>query len=382
MTATMTVGQIDEIINRDDRRIVTNLGAIEVADDGRAVSIETEDPDTGEKTREEFTFDEETERVVSKFLDVSPVYMRKCPPSLKAHNLNYWLRNQVDVEATLLVGPKGIETMHDPDKTVVTMPEVAGVISRVFDAGDQIVNLHSDPDVFLADVMVGSSIEVPGNGLGDRPNADGILSLPMTDEDTALVLPEEVRREARVFDITHGGVRVVAYPNQAKAPVVERYFNRLICTNGLTMPVADARVTLRGNTVEEVIADMERAAEHLLGSMDEALERYAALSDIPVVGNVAAFIQQVGIEAGIPAKLIQQAITYAGGAGLLREGAAPTSYDVMNILTSIANNDSVRFSTRNRLQALGGLFVAQGQRLMERCSSCERPMGVLDQHEH
>lgn len=363
--STMLVGQIEDVVKRDERRLHTTLNDMSVSENGRIIKVTQ---DTGES--HEFEFDEVVERTLSGFLDVNPTYMSKCPSALKAHNLNYWLGANADTQAMLMVGPKGIETIHDPDDTVITIPEVAGVISRVFAPEDEIVTLHSDPDKFHADIVIQSShITVPGNGVGDRPDANGNLYVrPEEDEDGNVGEP---RLKPNVFDITHGGIRILAHPSKPTAPTVERYFNRYICNNGMTMPIADRKITLRGMTVTDVLAEMESIAGELMSDMPEALERYAALSDITIPGNPLNFIRQIGQENGIPSRIIQKALEYAGGMNLGR-GEIATSYDVMNIFTSLANNDSVRYSTGRKLQALGGLFVHRGEDIAHRCETCER----------
>lgn len=361
MSDTLTVGAIEEVVKRDEKRLYVNLSDVKVADSGAEVLV-TDD----EGNKHSFEFDEVAERTLSDFLDVNPTYMRKCPGEIKAYNLNYWLRQDPEVRAVIMAGPKGIETMHDPDSIVVTVPEVAGVISRVFEPSDRIVNIWSDPTKFHADIMVSSSITVPGNGVGDRPDAEGYLRRPGEVDDEGNEKPA-----IKVFDVTHGGVRILSHPSRPHAPVVQRYFNRLICNNGLTMPVVDNQITLKGHTLPEVLADMEQAAEQLLSTMDEALEKYAELSDLVIPGNPLAYIRQVGTEAGIPNRIILKALDYAGAYNLADQDRI-TSYDVANIFTSLANNDSVRYSTAVKLQEFGGSMVVHGEEMVRRCSSCER----------
>ena len=357
------VKDLRDSLQREEERIHTLLSDVEVSSNADFIKLVT---DEGEERQ--YEFDEVTERTLSQFLGVNPPYIAKCPSDLKAHNLNYWLDKNSDVRATLMVGPRGIETIHDPDKTILSVPEVAGAIGRVFAPDAEIVTLRSEPGLFHIDIMVENNITVPGNGVGDRPDADGLLRRPNDPEVNEDGTPYQ---PPQVFDITHGGVRVLAYPNQAKAPVVQRYMNRLVCSNGLTMPVVDRSITLRGNTVEDVIGDIEKAAEELLGSMDEALERYAELSDINVQGNPLAVIRHIGKEQGIPDRIVAKALDYAG-AYSLGQADNVTSYDIMNIFTSLANAEGVRYSTANKLQAVGGVMVAEQERIVRRCERCSQ----------
>lgn len=363
----MTVAQLAGVVERRQSRLHTSLGDIEVDEGGSIVRIK----DQATEQTTEYEFDEVVERAFSKFLDVNPTYMGKCPSDLKAYNFNYWLRRKPEVQAMLMVGPKGIETMYDPDTTIVTVPEIAGVISRVFSPEDEITTLLSDPDKFHVDIQVANSIIVPGNGLGDRPTAEGVVRVPGQLDEEGTPITEQ----RNVFDITHGGVRILAHPSKPHAPTVERYFNRLICTNGLTMPIADRQITLRGNNVTEVLAEIEQAAEELMGTMDDALEHYAQLASLAVPGNPLQYIRQVGKEMGLPDRVISKALDYAGLNGIGSPDQPPTTtYDVLNIFTTLANNDSIRYSTGRKLQAVGGLFVHRGHDMVDhRCTQCERP---------
>lgn len=357
----MLVSALRETVARDERRLQARLGDMKVADDGSVIEIAD---DTGNKA--EYELDEVTEKALTSFLSVNYPYISNCPPQLKAHNLNYWMNKSEDAVASVIVGPHGIESIHDPNRTILSVPEVAGVIARSFDPDDQIVTLRSNPGIFHADIMVSESITVPGNGLGDRPDADGYLRRPGdpdTDDNGDPVEPP------KVFDITHGGVRFLAYPTRAKAPVVQRYFNRLICNNGLTMPVVDEQITLRGHTLEEVLGEMERAAQSLLGTMPQALERYADLSNVPVHGNPLAVIRHIGKEQGISDRVIARALDFAAASGL---GSADrvSAYDVTNVFTSLANSEGIRYSTATRLQNVGGVIVHESDRIVRRCESC------------
>lgn len=359
----LTVGSIEELVQRQEQRLHVQLGDVSVSN--VAATVDVVDDEGNEHT---FEFDEVAERALCAYVDINPTYMKKCPGSLKAHNINFWLQNEPEARAMILAGPKGIETVYDPDKVIVTVPNVAGVISRVFEKDDKIVSMYSDPDRFHADIMVGSSITVPGNGVGDRPDANGFIHRPGESDTNPDGTPKE---PMKVFDITHGGVRILSHPSKPHAPVIQRYFNRLVCDNGLTIPVVDNSITLKGHTLPEVLADMEAEAERLLSTMDEALEQYAELSDIAIPGNPMSYIRQVGTEAGLPNRIILQALEYAGAYNL-GDHDRVTQYDVANIFTSLANNESVRYSTALKLQNFAGMMVVEGESFVARCTSCER----------
>lgn len=347
-------------------RAVAPLSSIEVNETATSFTAVSDDGQ-----RLDFALDGEIERSMSKFLGVPAGYIEKCPPSLKAANLNYWLNDVEDARALIIHNAESASSFLDPDKHAILPSDVAGVISRVFSPEDELVTVHRTDEYMHIDVKVLSSeINVPGNGVGDRPHSDGTVLIP---EIESLGVEEE--RLTNVFDITNGGVQFLLKPNQP--PVVNRYFNRLVCDNGLVIPVPDAKITLRGKTVDDIIDEMESSAEILLGGMDTALTRYAETSEQVVPGNVGDFIRQVGLEHRIPERIIVQALNYAGAYGMTRRNDI-TGYDILNVFSNLANH--VSYSSRMKLQNLSGAMAVGEEEFYQRCGTCERPW--INGHAH
>lgn len=359
---TPVVADITEVLGAaDQQRAVAPLSSIEVSQDGSEFTAVSDNGD-----RFNFALDSEIERSMGKFLGVPAGYIEKCPGSLKAANLNHWIKESEDARALIVHNSESASSFLDPDKHAILPSDVAGVISRVFAPEDQLVTVHRTDEMMHIDVKImDSEVNVPGNGVGDRPDAGGNLWTP---EIESIGLEEGTR--TNVFDITNGGVQFLLKPNQP--PVVNRYFNRLVCDNGLIIPVEDAKITLRGKTVDDIIDEMESSAEILLGSMDSALTRYAESSEQVVPGNVGDFIRQVGLEHRIPNRIIMQALNYAGAYGMTSRSDI-SGYDVLNIFTNLANH--VSYSSRMKLQGLGGNIADAGEDFYARCTQCERPFG-------
>ena len=357
-----TVADITNVLgSTDQRRSVAPLSSVEVSADGSEFTAVSDNGD-----RLSFGLDPEIERSMGKFLGIPPGYVEKCPGALKATNLNHWINEAEDARALIVHNNDSASSFLDPDKHAILPSDVAAVISRVFAAEDELVTVHRTDEFMHIDVKVlDSEVNVPGNGVGDRPNSEGVVWTP---EIESLGIEEESR--SHVFDITNGGVQFLLKPGQP--PVVNRYFNRLICDNGLVIPVDDAKITLRGKTVDDVIDEMESSAEILLGGMESALARYAETSTQIIPGNAGDFIRQVGLEHGIPNRIVLQALNYAGAYGLTHRDDV-TGYDVLNIFTNLANRSA--YSSRMKLQNLGGTIASAGSDFWARCQSCERPFG-------
>lgn len=169
-----------------------------------------------------------------------------------------------------------------------------------------------------------------------------------------------------VGDITEAGLRVLSHPYASKPPSVGTYLERLACTNGQTTPEKVGQISIKGRTVDEVIAEMEMAADLVLSQLDEKLARYAETRSILVPGSPQAFVAQLAREAGVNRQVLDAVLD------IVNQLPAPVSvWDVQNAFTAVANVVE-RYSTMTRLQQLGGSLSFDAERMVERCGTCER----------
>lgn len=364
--------EVHELVERlgsiDEERQNLVLGDLRLSEGGQTLNYAPtartiEGSEVYDQSRE-IPFDENAEHSLAKFLGIDPKYLSKCPASLKAENVNYWLNQADDALASFVFNSHGVETIAREDTQMISAAQLSPLIESVFPSDAVVTKLYTSSDVISMDIVLPeNSITVPGNGLGDRPDEDGNLVVQVEENFTRTV--------PNVWDVSHGGIKINAFPNQNKAPEVVRYFHRLVCTNGMTLDVPDANITLRGNTVNELLGEMERGMTELLETMPTALQRYSDTANMEVPGNPLAFIRQVGEEHGIPARIINQALAYAGASNMERGNT--TSYDVLNIFSRLARHS--RNSSQRRLMSTAGRMVSSGRTFLSRCSSCERPFG-------
>lgn len=287
-------------------------------------------------------FDEIAITHLSKYLKINPKYIGQCPRSLQEENINFWLDQYRDTEAVFHSIGHSLKGVYSPTKKVIPMSQVMSVISRVFRPDDAVVSFNADDDQVHLDVIASNlSIEVPGHGTEERPH---------------------------VGDITHGGIRFFVYPNQEKAPSVETYFNRFVCTNGMSSPSKEHEVRLRGNTVEEVLESLEINANALLAELPEKLEEYKRTAEIHAPDKIGEFAYQLTAEHGLPHMVVDRVMNNL--AALPEE---PSVYDVIQGITSIANED-VSFKNKIKIQRLGGQLAMRTEQTMHRCGQCERPL--------
>jgi len=318
-----------------ERSIETTLGGIEVDADASRIRL---------TTGEDFHLDEQAERSLAQYLGVSKAYLAKCPPDLKAHNLNFWLRRRENAAAVIEVVGDHWVTVHKPGLLILPLARVADIVTATMDPGYEVVQLLRNDTKFHVDIITDHHVEVaPDDRIEDRR-----------------------RGQRTVGDITHGGVRILANPSEVEAPRVLTYLHRLWCTNGSTSPEDEGTIRLKGNTVEDILVEMEGACRRVMGDLDAKLESYAALARTHPPGSPTRFAYQIGREYGLPQRLMDRVMERVS---VLPEDA--TLYDVQQVFTELANG-SVNYRLMTRLQQLSGDLAFDTEHVTHRCGTCER----------
>lgn len=294
---------------------------------------------------EEFvSFDELSMAKIGKYLEVPPSYLQKCPPELVESNLNFWFERKGHVEVRLDTAQGELTNAYSPQLKIIPIESVLDIMSRQFEENDDVHEFRSDPDYFHVDITSPRFfVDVPGTG-------------------------DEERGRPEVGDITHGGIRVLGRPSQGEKPIIETYTHRLWCANGATTRETDLQVTLRGNTVDEVLLELEENAKALLARLPEQFSKIKQTAEMEVPGHPEQFLLQTGREAGLGSRLLNTLVERASS---LPEN--PSLYDVTQVVTSLANED-VSYNARLGLQGLGGEYYHQPTLTTHRCSKCERSL--------
>ncbi len=318
-----------------ERSLPMTLGDIEI--DSEARSIRT-------TTGEEFNLDEQAERSLAQYLGVSKAYLAKCPPDLKAHNLNFWLKRRENSAAVIeAVGDHWV-TIHKPGLLILPLARVADVITATMEPSYEVVSLIRNETKFHIDIITPHHVEIePDERIEDRR-----------------------RGERSVGDITHGGVRIISNPTEVEAPQVLTYLHRLWCTNGSTSPESEGTIRLKGNTIDDIFVELEGACRRVMGELNNKLEDYAALSRTFPPGSPVRFAYQLGREYGLTQKLMDRIIERVN---VLPEDS--TLYDIQQIFTELANG-SVNYRTMVKLQHISGDLAFNTESVTHRCNTCER----------
>lgn len=335
----MLVEELTETLaGRRNTQQELTLGQLSISDDAERISIRDRD-------QEDLLLDEQAERALAGYLGINKTYLAKCPPELKALNLNHWLSTKRNTEAVVDISARNLVSIHQPGILLLPLHSVAEIIVRTFQPTDEVVTLIRNEEKFHIDIKTDHHVEVR---------------------------PDERIQGRQVGDITHGGVRILATPNEKKAPEVRTYLHRLWCTNGCTSPTAESTIRLRAHTLPEILEELENAAQAVLAGMDEKLASYAATAEIAVPGSTTGFIYQMARESDMPANITDRLMSHAA-----RLPEDSSLYDVLNIFTEAANHGNISYDRMSSLQGISGDMAFNSERVVHRCSSCERPLPEL-----
>ena len=316
-----------------ERSLETSLGEISVDEEARFIQM---------GDGENFRFDEQAERSLARYLGVSKAYLAKCPPELKAHNLNYWLQRRANAAAVIEATDEHWVTIHKPGLLILPLARVAEVITETMEPSYEVVHLVRDDTRFHIDIVTPHHIEVaPDDRIEDRATRS-------------------------VGDITHGGIRIISNPTEVEAPQVLTYLHRLFCTNGSTSPESEGTIRLKGNTIDDIFVELEGACRRVMGELDNKLAAYAALATTYPPGSPLRFAYQLGREYKLPQRLMDRVIERVN---ILPEDAS--LYDIQQIFTEMANGP-VNYATATRLQHLAGDLAFATEAVTHRCGTCER----------
>lgn len=314
------------------REIATEVGVATLAVDSVASRLSV-----GEQ---EYALDEGVEKSLAGFLGIPAGYVKKLAPTFKAQTIKYWLDEYSDADVRIFTRGEQITAIGSADIVSIPTDAVGEVITNVFAPGDR-VDFYRGTDYAQFDVVTQAhQVEVL--------NPDDVLFRP------------------QVGDITYGGERFVLHPYTAKPPSAMAYFERLVCTNGMCTEEKLGRINIQGNTVPEIIAELEAKARQLLGNLDDGLAAYAATARKPVPGTLAAFAAQLAREYGFTRGVLDEVLAIIN-----QLGPNATVYDVLQAFTSVANRVEST-PVKHKLQTLGGSLALEADKVLRRCTSCER----------
>ncbi|WP_267716673.1 hypothetical protein [Streptomyces sp. CoH17] len=332
----MLVKELIDSVDVGERTIPTKLSDVKATEDGLVIG-----------DNKPIELDDTNLPRVAKYLNINPKYLQRCPQDLRLTNINHWLDHYKETDAVFHMFGGELHTIHKPERKIVPVKAIAEVVAKKFDENDEVLYLGQEPGRLHLDITSPRFlVDIPGSegGISDRPG------------------------RGEVGDITHGGVRLFAFPGIEQDPYAQTYLNRLVCTNGMAIREPEHTMTLKGNTVDDLLKSMEDTFEALLQGMDNRLEQYRKTAEVEVEGSVEQMVLNMAKERGIGTKL--QTVLVERVPEL---GPKPSVYDVLQLFTRLANETS-RYSQRIRLQRIGGDLSSQTEHMLHRCTNCQHAL--------
>lgn len=329
----LKVGQLEEhLAKREETAVTAKLGDFVVNDDASILTVVNHG-------QHHYPLDEVATTALTKYLKVPKPYYSHLTPDFRAEVLRYEFNRKADADTVVEAFGDEVVAVHQPSQLMLPTRRVAEVVGKTFKPDDTVRRMITNEKLFHLDVTTDQhTVEFPAVG------------------------------ESLVGDITEAGMRFLAHPFRSEAPSVGVYAERLDCTNGQTTPERLGRITIKGRTVDEVIAEMEEAAGLLMPQLDDYLAKLAATREILVPGSPQAFAAQLAREANVTRQVLDSVL------GIINQLPTPVSvWDVQNAFTSVANQVET-YATMTRLQALGGQLAFNVEEAVRRCKACERKL--------
>lgn len=173
--------------------------------------------------------------------------------------------------------------------------------------------------------------------------------------------------DAKVNDITKGGLRFGQDTQHRLAPWVNTFLYRLVCTNGMEVAAAtEHKVTLKGKSMAEVRVALEEAA---LTQMALVNNQITAFYDMRTkkVDDPYQLVRRLSREGRYPARVLSALEDRMPIA--IPDQSDATMFDVVNLITNMANHPDLldRPNARRDLEAAGGVVI---QDHIDRCPRC------------
>lgn len=319
---TETLSSVVALLDRPHEALAVNPDQIRLESaSGRIIVGEREVPSTDEGLD-----------ALAGFVDFPRPFLTRLDPDLRDRWVTELLARQHG-QVVARVGESGLRSVLPPSANRIDPRQIAEVAARVLTDAAPVTDFGNTPAEFYLDAVLPEGI----NDLGDP----------------------------RVGDITRAGLRFHQNVRQNLVPSVSPFSYRLLCTNGMQTRDDGLKIEGRGQTVDEVLAELEAAAQRAFARVESSVQHFYDLRNVPVE-NVERSINRRAAEQGLSDRLRLRLID--GVASMPLVGDEPTEFDVVNYITNQANDPSIRRrGARLELQRFGGALVTEHA---NRCRTC------------
>jgi hypothetical protein len=276
----------------------------------------------------------------------------------------------IDALAGFLDIPTAFITRVDPDERQWIMTQ------RMARSAERSVTLHYSEMGGITEAISPTAVRIEPRQIARAmskvlPPESMVTSHSLTVSDLRLdvVVPEAFERgiggDRKVGDLTHGGVRIGQDRKANKAPYVQPYLYRLVCTNGMEIADDGIKIDARGASVEEVLAMLEAEAQRAFARVEGDIASFYDLRSQVVGPDKTGVLRRNAQDAGLPTRTIgvlEDTLPAVGSDDV-------TMFDLVNHMTNLANRPGIREGAARTLQRGGGHMINDHT---ARCVSCHQ----------
>lgn len=281
---------------------------------------------------------------MAKFFDIPPKFFDRLDKDQQQWLLNSQIE-RADKEVTVAYSESaGLVEIRPAGEVRVRPHALMEAAMRTFPAESPVVDYWNDQNELRVDLIVPEGFE---RGIGG---------------------------DAGVGDITRGGVRIGQDRKINKAPWVQKFLYRLVCTNGMEVPDQGLKISAVGATEQEIYALFEAEVARAVDSLEQEIQAFYALREERLGNDPTGALRRVALEQNLPMRTVGTLEDLVPALVDEANGGEITMFDVVNLMTNQANNPAIdlRSSTRRNLQLAGGNLVSDH---MERCGTCHSRLG-------
>lgn len=279
----------------------------------------------------------------------------------QAHLVKVFLDNSRGETVRVGYTEGGLVSLTEP-RDIITASHLIPIAARVLGDDAPVVRVVDTNQTFGLDATVSLTAE---RGVGG-------------DRTATTTLPEEVLRQSwvsgagitadsQVGDLTTAGVRIGLDVKRGLAPTVQPYFMRLACTNGMETVDLGQKIDARGLSFDEVLEEFGAMCERAFSQAEAGINHFYDLRE-QRVDNPERVLRQVARERGLPNRSLNHLLDLAPTDALPDD---PSMFDVVNLVTNLANNTSLvrNDGGRQLLEQVGGGVVGDSA---ARCNHCNQ----------
>lgn len=279
------------------------------------------------------------------------------------------LEAQQTVLETVLAGAKGsgfgvryndsrVISVYEPGRPPLDPMRLTGIATRVLGSEAVVQRLVDETGEFAFDVHV----PFTGNS-GVYGDSTSLVEVPDNFGRYSWASGVAIDDKSRVQDLTAAGLRFGADLTRGLSPWIQPWSMRLACTNGMETTDAGLKVDARGQTVDEVLSELESMAEVAFARQEQQIEHFYNLRNERVddpAGTINRLARERGLSARVRLHLIDLIPTLP---------EQPSMFDIVNMLSNTANDRNILGGTRMALESASGQIIADDA---ARCGNCHQ----------